>query len=177
MGVTTGWRWAPGSITADALDSDSSYDLGNFPVQSDMWWGVEWQRPSNEADNPDDEGEIIAGTGGYSFGYGNPTITWLLRGLTPLMVAWLKANRFPGGGYAYPATIRIPAARSSGTPRYYQATANRTKVSSADLAIGGLDRWRIDFVNANEIPAPTDLMLETGDGLWTESLDFIELES
>lgn len=153
MGAT-GWYWYPGTIDAATLVGTPTNDLGLFPVQGDMISGIEWMRPDNAADNPDDAEEIVTGSNGFTDGYGDPTIPWKLLGLRPLMVAFIKATMFPGGVWTYPATIGMPISRSTGTARYFQALASRTQFSSAELALGGLNNWLINFVNAHEIAPP-----------------------
>lgn len=154
MAFATGFYWAAGWIDATALVADPTNDIGLFPRQSDMPPGFDWMRPDNEADNVDDNAEIIKGSNGYSAGYGGQGIKWALRGMRPMMTAWVVTNRFPGGVYTYPATIAVPTVRAIGTPKYYQALATRSEYTSADLAIGGLDKWVITFDDADEIAPP-----------------------
>ena len=154
--TATGWLWAPGHMTSDTLIATSTYDIGNYTRQSDMTTAREWLRPGNESDRFDENTEIVTGTNGYGFGYGNPTIKWALQGLTPLMVAYVVTTNFSGGARSYPATIAQPINRATGTTvKYYQAIAYRTPFSEADLVAGGLDQWVIEFRNAVLIAAPT----------------------
>lgn len=155
MADAVGWLWSPGWVTSTVLVAAvATNDLGLWPRQSDQRPGRDWLAPDNPDDDPDPVAEVIQSSSGYSFGYGNPTLTWHLRGLTPLMVAWILANRFSGGVWTAQATIKIPHVRSTGGALYYQALATRTLYSTAELALGGLDRWAIAFVNCTGIAAP-----------------------
>ena len=176
MAFATGFLWAAGWIEANDLVSDSSFDIGNFPRQADMYAGIDWQRPDNDADNVDDNAEIVKGTNGYSAGYGGQSLKWALRGLRPMMVAWIVANKFPGGAYTYQATIAVPLTRRSGVVKYFQALATRTEYTKSELQLGGLDRWVINFDDAQEITPPSMLLTEASASLLTEDGKFLETE-
>jgi len=151
----TGWLWAPGTMDAATLIATATYDIGLYTRQADMTTAHEWLRPGNESDRFDESTEVVTGTNGHAFGYGNPTIKWSFHLLTPGMVNYIRTTNFPSGARSYPATIAQPFNRAFGaTVKYYTARAYWTPYSSAELAAGGLNAWVIEFRNATEIAGP-----------------------
>lgn len=180
MGIATGYLWAPGSITADDLIATATYDIGLYPEQTDqrrgtIWLGRDWLAPDNLSDIVDSNQEVIISSSGLSFGYGGPALRWLLRNLTPMMVAYVVSNNL-GGAYSAPATICIPKLRHTGQPGYFQAIASREAYTSATPAAGGLDEMKISFVDAVEISPPSSFLDESGFALLLEGGSYLGLE-
>ena len=146
------YRLKLGHVSYSNIMTDDSAIIINFPVQSDQVAARLWQRPDNESDVIDDAAELTPGMDHYTTGQGLPEFTWKMRGLTPLMVKYLKDTFFSSGDvWSVKATVAVPN-RESGATEVYQTIMTRQLASSARTALGGLDEWTLDFINCILVP-------------------------
>ena len=150
------YRLKVGYVSYTSITTDSSAIIINFPVQADQVAARLWQRPDNESDIVDDAAELEQGLDHFTTGQGLPEFTWKMRGLTPLMVKYLKDTFFSSGTvWSAKVTVAVPN-RGSGATEVYQAIMTRRFDSDSQPVLGGLDNWTLDFVNCIEVPEGGD---------------------
>ena len=140
----SGYRLAPEHITVIALDTD--YAIENFPRQNDQPPGRDWIRPGDYSDVIEATAEVVIALSGGAYGYGEAGFAWKLQGLTPLMVKYILDTYFNSEDMTALATART-FNRASGAFEVYQCTINRQRyVDGAEIALGGYDKFQIDFI-------------------------------
>lgn len=105
-------HWAYGHLTAAALLADTDADISTWPVAdtellADADWPVDdsdWVVTSAPASNAN--AQIYRGLDGTRRGQGMRNGALFVPGCTADKIAYLRTEKFPGGVYTAPATIR-----------------------------------------------------------------------